>query len=782
MASLIPGYEYDIFISYRQKDNKGDKWVSTFVEALKTELEATFKEDVSVYFDENPHDRLQETHNVDKSLEGKLKCLIFIPILSQTYCDPGSYAWQYEFLAFLRMAENDRFGKDVKLRSGNVASRILPIRIHDLEQEDIKLFEKETGSVLRALDFVFKTSSGVNRPLTPSDDPDKNLSKTFYRDQINKVAHAIKEIILGMKIEPSQVIKEKDQPGKPSQEVNYEERKDTQLKPSKLSKSKLLTGAVILVVLIIVAIFAYPKIFKRDTLERLRSSGERISIAVMPFQNLTNDSLLNVWQVVIQDYLISSFSNYKELRVRQRESITSSLESKGIINYTSITPSIASTISIKLDANVFIIGTITKADATIRINSQMIDSKTREILKSFPIEGTYDKIMHTIDSLSGMIKDFLLVSKLEQDLDVRYIPSVYKNGITNSPEAYMNYIYGINAYSKLDTSSMSDAVKFLTQSIRIDSNFFAAKIMLCAAYEGNRSYNQAKELCRKVYKQIDQMPGMQQILMNAWYAHFIQTPNEEIKYIKQLLAYDNQNPVNFWMLGNRYFHLNQYELAIPEYKRSLDIFKKWGTKPFWILNYSELGISYHKMRLYSEEEELYKRAVKDFPDNLAGIIYRQAILALTIGDTVAGNKFIEKYRSLLRTGTQSEGSILGSLANIYSEADILDKAEEYYRMALSLNPENRGRLKNLAYFLIDKERNINEGLTLADSLLKLSPENYGYMDTKGWGLYKQRKYIEALEILNKSWDLRMKNTMFNETASLPYFHLEEVKKAVAGLK
>jgi hypothetical protein len=36
MASIIQGYEYDIFISYRQKDNKGDRWVSEFVEALKT--------------------------------------------------------------------------------------------------------------------------------------------------------------------------------------------------------------------------------------------------------------------------------------------------------------------------------------------------------------------------------------------------------------------------------------------------------------------------------------------------------------------------------------------------------------------------------------------------------------------------------------------------------------------------------------------------------------------------------------------------------------------------
>jgi hypothetical protein len=33
MPSIIEGYTCDIFISYRQKDNKGDRWVSEFVEA-----------------------------------------------------------------------------------------------------------------------------------------------------------------------------------------------------------------------------------------------------------------------------------------------------------------------------------------------------------------------------------------------------------------------------------------------------------------------------------------------------------------------------------------------------------------------------------------------------------------------------------------------------------------------------------------------------------------------------------------------------------------------------
>src|SRR4030095_13724771 len=108
MPSLIPGYEYDIFISYRHKDNKGGHWVTGFVDALRTKLESTFKEDVSIYFDENPHDGLKKTAHVDKSLEGKLKCIVFIPIISRTYCDPSSFAWKNEFIPFRDLAKTDR--------------------------------------------------------------------------------------------------------------------------------------------------------------------------------------------------------------------------------------------------------------------------------------------------------------------------------------------------------------------------------------------------------------------------------------------------------------------------------------------------------------------------------------------------------------------------------------------------------------------------------------------------------------------------------------------------
>jgi len=173
------GYEYDIFISYRQKDNKHDAgwrslwefkgWAWIDIQGRHLHL-----------FRWNPHDRLQETYNVSKSLEGKLKCLIFIPILSQTYCDPASYACS---MSFWRSSADWRwsFRKDVRLKGGNFTSRILPIRIHDLDSDDVKLLRKRQALFFGNW-FVFKTSSGVNRPLMAIEDhPNDNLNKPLPR-------------------------------------------------------------------------------------------------------------------------------------------------------------------------------------------------------------------------------------------------------------------------------------------------------------------------------------------------------------------------------------------------------------------------------------------------------------------------------------------------------------------------------------------------------------------------------------------------------------------------
>ena len=231
--------------------------------ALRTELETTFKEDISIYFDTNPHDGLLETHNVDKSLEGKLKCLIFIPIISQTYCDQKSFEWQQEFCAFNELAKKDQFGREVKLSNGNVASRILPVKIHELDAEDKALLENELGGVLRAIEFIYK-SSGVNRPVRASgEEPKENLNHTLYRNQINKVANAIKEIVTALQGHPPTSTESSTRPAKG----------ETITKRTKMA-SVLIGG------LFVIALSAYFIITSKEN-----SSVREIdkSIAVLPF-------------------------------------------------------------------------------------------------------------------------------------------------------------------------------------------------------------------------------------------------------------------------------------------------------------------------------------------------------------------------------------------------------------------------------------------------------------------------------------------------------------------
>jgi len=52
------------------------------------------------------------------------------------------------------MLKGDPLGRDIKLAGGNVASRILPIKIHDLDPEDRTLLEYELGGALRSIEFI----------------------------------------------------------------------------------------------------------------------------------------------------------------------------------------------------------------------------------------------------------------------------------------------------------------------------------------------------------------------------------------------------------------------------------------------------------------------------------------------------------------------------------------------------------------------------------------------------------------------------------------------------
>ena len=768
MASLIPGYEYDIFISYRQKDNKGDRWVSEFVEALKNELESTFKEEISVYFDINPHDGLLETHDVDASLKEKLKCLVFIPVLSRTYCDIKSFAWKNEFETFVEQASHDKYGLKVRLPDGKFASRVLPVRIHDLDSDDITLCESVLGGTPGGVEFIYK-SPGVNRPLRSTEEKQhENLNKTVYRDQLNKTALAIKEIILGLK-------------GETDIKVNGSsyllDQKQETYKNGKFVKpvrKKLLIGAGILAILIFAAILTLAGLLKNKSLERLKSKDGKIPITVMPFRNMTNDTTWNVWQDGIQNILITNLSNSEDLKVRQFSTITDFLQNEGVTNYASLTPSVAGSISKKLETNVLIMGSLKKSGGTIRVNSQLIDAKTGEAFKSFQIDGTSDSLLPVIDSLSSMVQEFLLISVMKKELKLNVQNFEKEYVVTTSPEAFRYFMLGSKAFSKNDMPTARD---WYLKAVGIDSNFATVYNWLCYTYLNQGMYEQGKKWCLKLYRMRDHVTRFQKIVINQCYAHCFETPAEELKYLKQQKEMDDLSGACS-MLGIIYSSIGQYDKAIPEFEKDLGDQIKLYSKPWWPYDYFWLARAHIRTSQYKKGKNLLKDSEKYFPND-PGLTSQKAIISLAVNDTIEANRYINKYISLCKDRSDSEASIAEDLAWIYSEASVTDKTDKYYRQALLLTPEIPYRMNNLARFLINKDRNVNEGLELINKALTLRPDNYEFLDTKGWGLYKQEKYKEALDILQKSWDLRRQKALYDHEA---FLHLEAARKAVSGQK
>ncbi|MEA1886315.1 MAG: hypothetical protein U9N72_03790 [Bacteroidota bacterium] len=541
MASLITGYEYDIFISYRQKDNKGDRWVSEFVEALKTELESTFKEDISVYFDINPDGGILETHDVDASLKEKLKCLVFIPVLSRTYCDVKSFAWEHEFKAFVDQASRDQFGLKVKLPGGNVASRVLPVIIHDLDITDIKEYESITGGVLRGVEFIYKTV-GVNRPLRSHEDkPGDNQNRTFYRDQINKVALTIKDIIAGLK--------------------------------GKQTESGKGNGEIYTI--------------------NEKSAVPEKSIIVLPFENMSSDPEQEYFSDGLTEEIITDLSHIHDLLVISR---TSAMTFKGTKKRTG---DIAREVNVKYVLE----GSVRKAGNNLRITAQLIDAAYDVHLWAEKYSGSLDDVFEIQEKVSRSIADALklkLSPEEKKKLAERTIDNVqayeyylmayreiwkYSEEGLKAARQYLEdgigvtgdnpYIYAALAnvywhYANLITNKddyYEKAEIYARKALTFDPNFPKAHTAL--GFVDYLSMTKLKESAAHFKRALAVNPNEFEALHGlAILFAFAGQSQEALSLTDKMLKLDPLNPVSHLIKGAVLFYNGQFDMANDRFSRA----------------------------------------------------------------------------------------------------------------------------------------------------------------------------------------------------------------------
>jgi TolB-like protein len=561
MSAILPGYTYDIFISYRQKDNKYDGWVTEFVDHLKRELEATFKEDISVYFDENPHDGLRETHIVDKSLQDKLKCLIFIPIISRTYVDPNSFAWHHEFIAFNNLAKGDPLGREVKLENGNYASRVLPVKIHDIDAEDKNYIEKVLGGIMRPVEFIYR-SAGVNRPLKPDDLRTENLNHTYYRDQINKVANAVKEIISALKNpepESSLPVAEPVVHDKPL--------------PVKTKKfiPKFVLWIFIAVCLAIAGYYLIPALSETsaDKLDK--------SIAVLPFENMSNDPEQEYFSDGMMQEILNHLFMIGGLKI---PSGTSSMRLKG-------TNLSIREIAKELGVSYILEGNVSKSGKYVRIIVRLINGRNEKVLWSedYKREMTASNLLEIQSDVSQQVAG---------NMKVVIVPDVKKRieaKSTINTEAYTLYLQAWKQHLPFDMARVK-----LERAISLDPGFSDAYALLAyywllrGGFEGDIEREQVvKAAGPLIEKALELDPNSisghtSRAIFCLYYNWDFDSVEKEFTICKQLVP-SNSSLESFF---------SDYLLASGNYRDALLLAKKsFSNNKESLLNWVEMALAFY---------------------------------------------------------------------------------------------------------------------------------------------------------------------------------------------
>ena len=673
MASTIPGYEYDIFISYRQKDNKYDGWVTEFVDNLKKELEATFKEEISVYFDINPHDGLLETHDVDASLKEKLKCLIFVPVLSRTYCDPKSFAWEHEFSPFVKQASTDRFGLKVKLPNGNVASRVLPVFIHELDPDDIKLCESTLKSHLRGIEFIYK-EPGVNKPLTDDDDQDKNLNNTKYRIQINKTANSIKEIISGLLIITNDQGTEKEVLDYTSAGQDQEDDKkvfadkttgDKKRKNKNIIWTASILGNVLFILILLIALKPGP-------------ISENDWIIIADFENHTGD---DVFDQSLNTALEVSIQQSVYVNVYPRSKINEALRRMGKNKTDAINEDIAVEIALREGITVILSCNISQVGNIYSLTSKIVEVNTGKIIKTgtFQANGK-DEVLIALNSLARRIRRDLGESL--RDIDRRIVP--LPQATTSSIDALKYFVRAMQAWGW--DGQTREAIKLLVNALELDPDFALAHAYLGSIYYWLNNRIKGEEHFTKALGLLDRLTEKERLWIEARVEGFRGNYDEAIIRYNMFLRNYPSSPEGWFQLGYSHMRLQRYEEAIPAFERSLEFYK--DNDPNIFIN---LASCLSALEKYPQAVEYYLKAF-DVNPNLMVVPNLNHEFGFTYIHMGEYDKAAEVFDRMI-SGSSDENKARG-----YRSRALLMMYRGKYQEAIGILQQSVIIQKNLGYF------------------------------------------------------------------------------------
>lgn len=123
--------------------------------------------------------------------------------------------------------------------------------------------------------------------------------------------------------------------------------------------------------------------------------------------------------------------------------------------------------------------------------------------------------------------------------------------------------------------------------------------------------------------------------------------------------------------------------------------------------------------------------------------------------------------------------LYGQLGDAYNATGNYQKSDASYEKALEIDSENDYALNNYSYYLSLRGEKLDKAEVMSASLIERYPDNFSYLDTYAWVLYKSGKLKEAKKILEKAIKLNGVDGIIIEHYGDVLFNLGRKEEALA---
>ncbi|MCW8898032.1 MAG: tetratricopeptide repeat protein [Flavobacteriales bacterium] len=144
-----------------------------------------------------------------------------------------------------------------------------------------------------------------------------------------------------------------------------------------------------------------------------------------------------------------------------------------------------------------------------------------------------------------------------------------------------------------------------------------------------------------------------------------------------------------------------------------------------------------------------KRAVELFPNQPIPYLF-YGVIQLENKNYKEATEYLEIGKDYVIDNPLLKTQFYATLGDAYNSMKLYEKSDAAYEKALKIDGKNIHVLNNYSYFLSLRGEKLEHAEKLSALCNELEPNQPNYLDTYAWILYKQGKYVQAKEWLEKA--------------------------------